>query len=199
MTCWPGGSAWNASQRLLGEARPCRRDGAVPVVRASCCTPSPPTSSSTWATTVWTRDHRRHGDPCATPSRRPQGPGHVRLRQDQAGRRAIHGPHGRRGASAVAARPGRAVAPTSPRADSVGLVHLLADGPFVEILADADYQGLGARSDGRVVTPPHRKFKKKQTSTCRGQPCTRSSGVRVSRPDRRFRPGRPSPGSRSRP
>ncbi|MFF3343030.1 transposase family protein [Streptomyces flavidovirens] len=40
------------------------------------------------------------------------------------------------------------------------LVKLLADGPAVEILADAGYQGLGARTGGRVVTPPHRKFKK---------------------------------------
>nr|WP_233221410.1 transposase family protein [Streptomyces carminius] len=41
-----------------------------------------------------------------------------------------------------------------------GLVKLLADGPAVEILADAGYQGLGAQTGGRVVTPPHRKFKK---------------------------------------
>ncbi|MFZ4157400.1 transposase family protein [Streptomyces griseoincarnatus] len=42
----------------------------------------------------------------------------------------------------------------------MGLVKLLADGPAVEILADAGYQGLGAQTGGRVVTPPHRKFKK---------------------------------------
>ncbi|MFE7859296.1 transposase [Streptomyces sp. NPDC057403] len=30
----------------------------------------------------------------------------------------------------------------------------------MEILADAGYQGLGAQTGGRVVTPPHRKFKK---------------------------------------
>ncbi|WP_225804232.1 transposase family protein [Streptomyces sp. NK15101] len=42
----------------------------------------------------------------------------------------------------------------------LGLVKLLADGPAVEILADAGYQGLGAQTDGRVVTPPHRKFEK---------------------------------------
>ncbi|MER6738875.1 transposase family protein [Streptomyces puniciscabiei] len=39
------------------------------------------------------------------------------------------------------------------------LVKFLADGPVVEILADAGYQGLGAQTGGRVVTPPHRKFK----------------------------------------
>ncbi|MGW7440856.1 transposase family protein [Streptomyces sp. NPDC054849] len=38
----------------------------------------------------------------------------------------------------------------------LGLVKQLANGPFVEILADADYQGLGAPTGGRVVTPPHR-------------------------------------------
>ncbi|MEU6622036.1 transposase family protein [Streptomyces litmocidini] len=57
--------------------------------------------------------------------------------------------------------------PTTPgscaditHARQLGLVKLLADGPAVEILADAGYQGLGAQTGGRVVTPPHRKFKK---------------------------------------
>ncbi|WP_430625853.1 transposase family protein [Streptomyces sp. NBC_01264] len=45
-------------------------------------------------------------------------------------------------------------------ARQLGLVKHLADGPAVEILADAGYQGLGAQTGGRVVTPPHRKFKK---------------------------------------
>ncbi|WP_435296313.1 transposase family protein [Streptomyces sp. YPW6] len=45
-------------------------------------------------------------------------------------------------------------------ARQLGLVKLLADGPAVEILADAGYQGLGAQTGGRVITPPHRKFKK---------------------------------------
>ncbi|MFJ6651063.1 hypothetical protein ACIQPS_36205 [Streptomyces sp. NPDC091290] len=31
--------------------------------------------------------------------------------------------------------------------------------PALEILASAGYQGLGAQTGGRVVTPPHRKFK----------------------------------------
>jgi hypothetical protein len=44
-------------------------------------------------------------------------------------------------------------------ARQLGLLKLLADGPAVEILADAGYQGLGAQTGGRVVTPPHRKFK----------------------------------------
>ncbi|MFC9630018.1 hypothetical protein ACFTY8_12105 [Streptomyces mirabilis] len=39
------------------------------------------------------------------------------------------------------------------QARQLGLVQLLADGPFVEILADADYQGLGAQPDGRVCEP----------------------------------------------
>jgi len=45
-------------------------------------------------------------------------------------------------------------------ARKLGLVKLLVAGPAVEILADAGYQGLGAQTGGRVVTPPHRKFKK---------------------------------------
>ncbi|WP_227870052.1 transposase [Streptomyces otsuchiensis] len=45
-------------------------------------------------------------------------------------------------------------------ARQLGLVTLLADGTAVEILADAGYQGLGVQTGGRVVTPPHRKFKK---------------------------------------
>ncbi|WP_406841907.1 transposase family protein (plasmid) [Streptomyces sp. AHU1] len=45
-------------------------------------------------------------------------------------------------------------------ARQLGLVKLLAEGPAVEILAGAGYQGLGAHTGGRVVTPPHRKFKK---------------------------------------
>jgi hypothetical protein len=46
------------------------------------------------------------------------------------------------------------------QARQLGLVKLLADVPAVEILADAGYQGLGAQTGGRVITPPHRKFKK---------------------------------------
>ncbi|MFK3735048.1 transposase family protein [Streptomyces sp. NPDC088090] len=34
------------------------------------------------------------------------------------------------------------------------------EGPVVEILADAGYQGLGAQAGGSVVTAPHRTFKK---------------------------------------
>ncbi|GAA2109107.1 transposase family protein [Streptomyces synnematoformans] len=45
-------------------------------------------------------------------------------------------------------------------ARKLGLVRVLSGAPVVEILADAGYQGLGARTGGRAVTPPHRKFKK---------------------------------------
>ncbi|MEU0955885.1 transposase family protein [Streptomyces niveus] len=45
-------------------------------------------------------------------------------------------------------------------ARQLGLAKLLTNGPALEILADAGYQGLGAQTGGRVVTPPHRKFKK---------------------------------------
>ncbi|MFB7935644.1 transposase family protein [Streptomyces sp. NPDC056049] len=56
------------------------------------------------------------------------------------------------------ARPGSCADITHAR--QLGLVKLLAKGPVVEVLADAGYQGLGAQTGGRVVTPPHRKFKK---------------------------------------
>ncbi|WP_349498343.1 transposase family protein [Streptomyces lavendulae] len=45
-------------------------------------------------------------------------------------------------------------------ARQLGLVKHLTGGPALEILADAGYQGLGAQTGGRVVTPPHRKFKR---------------------------------------
>ncbi|MFE2879014.1 transposase family protein [Streptomyces roseus] len=46
-------------------------------------------------------------------------------------------------------------------ARQLGVVKHLADSPAaVEIPADADYQGLGAQTGGRVVTPAHRKFKR---------------------------------------
>ncbi|MFF4490529.1 transposase family protein [Streptomyces sp. NPDC001544] len=48
--------------------------------------------------------------------------------------------------------PGSGVDITHAR--QLGLVKLLADGPAVEILADAGYQGLGAQTGGRAVTPP---------------------------------------------
>ncbi|WP_225860774.1 transposase family protein [Streptomyces triticiradicis] len=42
----------------------------------------------------------------------------------------------------------------------LGLAQLLTDGSFMEILTDVGYQGMGAQTGGRVVTPPHREFKK---------------------------------------
>ncbi|MET9359041.1 hypothetical protein ABZY14_39980 [Streptomyces sp. NPDC006617] len=68
----------------------------------------------------------------------------------------------------------------------LGLVRLLADGPAVEILADAGYQGLGAPSGGRVVTPPHHRFKKNARGAARR--CTNSSARRI--PGARPRPAR---------
>ncbi|MFJ8785282.1 transposase family protein [Streptomyces sp. NPDC102476] len=55
-------------------------------------------------------------------------------------------------------RPGSCADITQIR--QLGLVELLVDSPFLEILADVGYQGMGAQTGGRVVTPPHRKFKK---------------------------------------
>ncbi|WP_112137177.1 transposase family protein [Glycomyces dulcitolivorans] len=45
-------------------------------------------------------------------------------------------------------------------ARQLGLPDLLAAQSDTTVLADAGYQGLGTESGGRVVTPPHRKFKK---------------------------------------
>ena len=56
-------------------------------------------------------------------------------------------------------RPGSCADITQAR--QLGVVNLRADGPFMEILADVGYQGMGAQTGGRVVTPPHRKYKKK--------------------------------------
>ncbi|MEW2451958.1 transposase family protein [Streptomyces parvulus] len=56
-----------------------------------------------------------------------------------------------------AAQPRPANCADITHARQLGLVRLLVDGPAVEILADAGYQGLGAQTGGRVV---HRKFKK---------------------------------------
>jgi hypothetical protein len=55
-------------------------------------------------------------------------------------------------------RPGSCADITQAR--QLGLSQLLADGPFLEILADAGYQVMGAQTGGRIVTPPHRKFMK---------------------------------------
>ncbi|MEV4442813.1 transposase family protein [Streptomyces sp. NPDC049577] len=55
-------------------------------------------------------------------------------------------------------RPGSC--PDITQARTSGLVDLLGTGPWVEILADAGYQGLGGQTGGRIVTPPHRKFRK---------------------------------------
>lgn len=99
LACWFGVECFT-SPAPSARYGPCRRDGAVPSYGRPAARPRRPGHRAPGHRRS-DRDHRRHGDPCATPSRRPQGPGHVRLRQDQAGRRAIHGPHGRRGASAV--------------------------------------------------------------------------------------------------
>ncbi len=56
------------------------------------------------------------------------------------------------------ARPGSC--PDITQARGSGLVDLLDTGPWVEILADVGYQGLGGQTGGQVVTPPHRKFRK---------------------------------------
>ncbi|MCP9988270.1 transposase family protein [Streptomyces sudanensis] len=72
-----------------------------------------------------------------------------------------------------------------------GLVRLLADGPALEILADADRQGLGVQTGGRVVTPPHRTFKnpppgtRRHTSGSARRPPHGGSGSSTVSPTRR--------------
>ncbi|MFD9624059.1 transposase family protein [Streptomyces virginiae] len=70
------------------------------------------------------------------------------VRTDASGRLPFRGP----------AQPASCADNTHTR--QLGLVKHLVEGPTVEILADAGHQGPGARTGGRVVTPPHRKFKK---------------------------------------
>ncbi|MFF2217616.1 transposase family protein [Streptomyces antibioticus] len=99
----------------------------------------------------------------------------IRVRRPAAGRkdrdRFISGKNKQNAVKAMVVTDGEGrmlwCSPTRPascaditHARQFGLVKLLADGPAVEILADAGYQGLGAQTGGRVVTPPHRKFKK---------------------------------------
>ncbi len=72
--------------------------------------------------------------------------------------------------SAPAGRAGSAGRPSAARTASAScadLTHARQSGvvkhpvdPAVEIFVDAGCRGLGARTGGRVVTPPHRKFKK---------------------------------------
>ncbi|MFD9734959.1 transposase family protein [Umezawaea sp. NPDC059074] len=45
-----------------------------------------------------------------------------------------------------------------------GMVALLKNTTGLRILADAGYQGLGARTVGQVITPPYRKFRKNPSS-----------------------------------
>lgn len=75
--------------------------------------------------------------------------------------RQVHGPHGCERPPAVLQPDGiRKLrghhSRPQARADQVPVRR-----PAVEIPAEAGYQGLGARTGGRVVTPPHRTFKRK--------------------------------------
>ncbi|WP_411111530.1 transposase family protein [Streptomyces sp. c-19] len=64
-------------------------------------------------------------------------------------------------------------------ARQLSLVKLLVDGPAVEILADAGYQGLGAQTGGRAVTPPHRSSRRTPRTGTRK--CTSDSARRIPR------------------
>ncbi|MFI7288593.1 transposase family protein [Streptomyces anulatus] len=69
-------------------------------------------------------------------------------------------------------RPGSCADITHAR--ELGLVKLLADGPAVEILADTGYQGLGAQTGGRVVTP-HRTASSRRTPRTGTRRCASDS------------------------
>ncbi|MHB9863432.1 helix-turn-helix domain-containing protein [Streptomyces sp. YIM S03343] len=106
---------------------------------------------------------------CAGRRPRTQGPGEVRLWEEQAkGREAM----------VVTDTDGRLLfcSPAEPasvaditHARQPGLVKLLVDGPAVEILAHAGYQGMGAQTGGRVVrrcTASSRRDRLSGTRTC---------------------------------
>ncbi|GAB7109752.1 hypothetical protein JCM4814A_80670 [Streptomyces phaeofaciens JCM 4814] len=71
-----------------------------------------------------------HGDPCATPGRRPQGPGHVRLRKTKqnAVKSMVRTDAEGRMLFCCPARPGSRAGITQDR--QLGPVQLLAGGPF---------------------------------------------------------------------
>ncbi|MFS0693586.1 transposase family protein [Streptomyces nitrosporeus] len=117
----------------------------------------------------------RGGSPPARTGRAPPPGREIRVRRPAAGRkdrdRYFSGKNKQNTVKTMALTDGDGrllfSSPTTPgscagiaHARQLGLVKLLADGPAVEILADAGYQGLGARTGGRVVTPPHRKPRK---------------------------------------
>ncbi|MGW0544857.1 transposase family protein [Streptomyces griseoincarnatus] len=106
------------------------------------------------------RHHRRHRDPGPSAGRRTQGPGqvHIRKNKQNAVKTMVVTDGDVRVLFCSPARPGSCADVTHAR--QLGLIKLLIDGPAVEILADAGYQDLGAQTGGRVITPPHREFKK---------------------------------------
>ncbi|GAA4994620.1 hypothetical protein GCM10023205_79240 [Yinghuangia aomiensis] len=73
--------------------------------------------------------------------------------------------------------PGRCADITHAR--RLAIARLLADGPPVEILADAGYQELRAQTGGRVATLPHRKVKKNAPTDTRRS--TNTGGRRAPR------------------
>ncbi|MEU9663863.1 transposase family protein, partial [Streptomyces chartreusis] len=88
-------------------------------------------------------------------------------------------------------RPGSCADITQAR--QLGLATLLADGPFMEILADAGYQGMGAQTGGRVMTPPHRSH------LVRGAARTATQGALLTAHPRRARHRTPEELASSRP
>ncbi|MFI1760423.1 MULTISPECIES: transposase family protein [unclassified Streptomyces] len=161
MTCWPAGSGRTAPPSPAPSVRcgPCWPSAAAPSVPECGCGP-------------WQRS-----SPLSAPSGKTgiiDGT-EIRVRRPAAGRkdrdRFISGKNKQNAVKTMVVTDGDGrvlfCSPTRPgscaditHARQLGLVKLLADGPAVEILADAGYQGLGAQTGGRVITPPHRKSKK---------------------------------------
>ncbi|WP_229890348.1 transposase family protein [Streptomyces griseomycini] len=104
------------------------------------------------------RDHRRHRDPGPAAGRRDRDRFVPGKNKQNAVRTTVVTDGDGRVLLCSPTRPGSCA--DTNHARRLGLVELLADGPAVEILTDAGYQGLGAQTGGRAVTPPHRKFKK---------------------------------------
>ncbi|MGW9597734.1 transposase family protein [Streptomyces chartreusis] len=164
--CWPAGSAWTAPPSPAPSARcsHCSRNGAAPSRRASAWALSP-RSSSTWAPAISPGSSTVLRFVCGArpPAVRTgtfvsgetkQNAVKSMVLTDSEGRVLFCSP----------VRPGSCADITQAR--QLGLAEFLVDGPFVEIFADADYQGMGVQTGGWVVTPPHRKFNKNAPAWC---------------------------------
>ncbi|MEV7841169.1 transposase family protein [Streptomyces albidoflavus] len=161
MTCWPAGSEWTAPPSPGPSVRcgPCSPSEGAPSALTCGCGLWPrsstisaragrPASSTVPRSGFAARPPDARTATSSSPAKNKQNAVKSMVVTDSEGHVLWCSP----------ARPASCADITQAR--QLGLVRLLADGPPVEILADAGYQGLGAQTGGRVVTPPHRKFKK---------------------------------------